>query len=247
MLRVLTANLLGGRADAGAVVELTARLKVDVLCLQELTSAAAKRLDAAGLADLLPHAITDLSAVQPRGNAIYARHPLTACPPVTTTSSVQPTAMLGLPGGEVRVSCVHLHTPKWPWPTGGARSGASRWRLDVDAVGAVAVPGQASAEASAEASARLGEPPLVLAGDFNATVDHAGFREVLRGRLVDAASQRGTGLVPTWGPLPGGRGALLTIDHVLADRRCAVLSTSVHSVPGTDHRALFTALRLPSA
>src|ERR1019366_6915779 len=39
----------------------------------------------------------------------------------------------------------------------------------------------------------------------------------------DAASQVGNGLVPTWGPEPRGRPALLTIDHILIDPRCAVL------------------------
>jgi len=52
-------------------------------------------------------------------------------------------------------------------------------------------------------------------------------------------------LAPTWGPLPGGRVAVLTLDHVLADPRCAVLASSVHALPGTDHRAVFARLRLP--
>jgi endonuclease/exonuclease/phosphatase family metal-dependent hydrolase len=39
---------------------------------------------------------------------------------------------------------------------------------------------------------------------------------------------------------------LLAIDHVLTDRRCAVLSTSAHLLPGSDHRALYAELRLPA-
>ena len=38
----------------------------------------------------------------------------------------------------------------------------------------------------------------------------------------------------------------MTIDHVLADERIGVRAVSVHSIPGTDHRAVFAVLRLPS-
>ena len=39
--------------------------------------------------------------------------------------------------------------------------------------------------------------------------------------------------------------AVLTLDHVLADRSCAVLAYSVHVVPGSDHRAVYAEIQLP--
>jgi endonuclease/exonuclease/phosphatase family metal-dependent hydrolase len=88
-------------------------------------------------------------------------------------------------------------------------------------------------------------PRTLRPGGFNATLDHAHFRRLLRRGYVDAASQAGNGLSATWGP-PRGRGlTLLAIDHVLTDRRCAVLTTSAHRVTGSDHRALYAELRLP--
>jgi endonuclease/exonuclease/phosphatase (EEP) superfamily protein YafD len=39
---------------------------------------------------------------------------------------------------------------------------------------------------------------------------------------------------------------VLAIDHVLIDRRCAVLTTSAHRLTGSDHRALYAELRLPA-
>jgi endonuclease/exonuclease/phosphatase (EEP) superfamily protein YafD len=87
----------------------------------------------------------------------------------------------------------------------------------------------------------------VLAGDFNATADHARFRRVLRPGHVDAAARVGRGLIPTWGPEPWGRPALLTLDHVLVDPGCTVLAVSVHRLPGSDHRAVYAEFRLPSA
>jgi endonuclease/exonuclease/phosphatase family metal-dependent hydrolase len=83
----------------------------------------------------------------------------------------------------------------------------------------------------------------VVAGDFNATQDHVVFRDVLRLGYADAAVQAGSALSPTWGP--PGRNALLTLDHVLVDRTCAVLKCSVQFIPGSDHRAVCAEIRLP--
>jgi endonuclease/exonuclease/phosphatase (EEP) superfamily protein YafD len=219
-LRVLTVNLLCGRADAEVVVALVRRTGADVLFLQELTEDAVNRLKKAGLGDLMPQEVTELRG-GPRGSGIYSRFPLSERPPLAPVHAAQPTAVLELPGGEaVEVGCVHPHPPKPPWSRGVAR-----WRREL----AVLPP--------------PGEVPLVLAGDFNATLDHALFRSVLRLGYADAALQAGNALAPTWGP--AGRLALITIDHVLVDRRCAVLASSVHAVPGSDHRAVFAEVRLP--
>ncbi len=229
-LRVLTANLLYGRAAGSPVVDLVTNTSADVLFVQELDQDGASRLSEAGVDRLLPYVLTDANAARPRGNAIYARYPLGPAAAVAATSSVQPVATLRLPTGPVRLACVHLHTPRRPW----RRSGVADWRADLSALLTMPLP------------AGPADPPLILAGDFNSTMDHAAFRQVLSRGLVDAASEVGDGLVPTWGPLPGGRIALLTLDHVLADRRCAVVRTCAHSLPLTDHRALLADLRLPS-
>lgn len=226
VLRVLTVNLLVGRAAAAPLVGLVGITGADVLFVQELTADAAARLSAAGLNDLLPHAVDDLTAADSRGNAIYARYPLADCPTTVPTPCAQPVTTLSLPSGAARLACVHLHTPKPLW----SRSGVSSWREELRGLSCALAPG---------------DPPVIIAGDFNSTADHAEFRRLLNRGYADAASQSGMGLVPTWGSRPGRR-ALLTIDHVLVDRRCAVLGTSVHPLPGTDHRAVLAELRLPA-
>ena len=229
-LRVLTANLLAGRAATNEVVELVQSTDADVLFVQELSDHAAPWLSASGLDRLLPYAITDLGTRQHRGNGIYARYPIGARPHVMPTSSIQPVVTMKLAGSRVRLACVHLYTPKRPW----SNSGVARWRADLAALSLLPFPTTED------------DLPLIAAGDFNSTVDHVDFRRLLlRHGLNDAACQTGNGLTPTWGVIPGGRFALLTIDHVLVDDRCAVLGTSVHALSGTDHRAVFARIRLP--
>lgn len=225
VLRVLTANLLRGRAAGAELVGLVRETGADVLFLQELSDDAVARLKQAGLGELLPHEMPDIAEYRYRGSGIYARHPLRDGLTIGPSYASQPTARLDLPGSRsVQLVCVHPHPPSPPW-FGPA---APLWRGEM-----AALPPP-------------GDPPVVLAGDYNATLDHAQFRRLLRLGHVDAASQAGNGLVPTWGPGPGGRPALLTFDHVLIDARCAVLATRAYPLPGSDHRALYAEFRLPA-
>ena len=220
-LQVLTLNLFAGQADADAVVARVRAVAADVLFAQELTDEVATRLKQAGLDDLLPHSTLDLRG-GPRGSGIYSRFPLAEGPLVPYAHAAQPTALLTLPGGEtVELICVHPCAPT------RQRAGVARWRREL---GGLPAPGGR---------------PRVVAGDFNATLDHSAFRDVLRLGYADSARQTGKGLVPTWG-LPG-RGAVLTLDHVLVDRACAVLGCSVQAVPGSDHRAVYAEIQLSAA
>jgi endonuclease/exonuclease/phosphatase family metal-dependent hydrolase len=219
LLRVLTVNLWHGRGDAEAVVALVREASADVLFVQELTADAVTRLEQARLEDLMPHTRLELRRGS-GGSGIYSRFPLSEGPRVAPVRAAQPTALLELPGGEaVELVCVHPSAPAL------RRGGAVRWRAEL----AVLPP--------------PGGLPRVLAGDFNATIDHAAFRDVLRLGYADAARQAGKALTPTWGP--PGKGAVLALDHVLVDRNCAVLACSVHAIPGSDHRAVYAAIQLP--
>ena len=87
----------------------------------------------------------------------------------------------------------------------------------------------------------------VLAGDFNATLDHAELRRLIGRGYHDAAERAGVALRPTW---PVGKGllpTLITIDHVLADRRVRVVSARSVRIPGSDHRGVLAELLLPDA
>jgi endonuclease/exonuclease/phosphatase (EEP) superfamily protein YafD len=219
-LRVLTINLLVGRAHPEDVVARVRLADLDVLFVQELTIDAQTRLKQAGLEDLLPHAQIEHKDGGPRGSGIYSRFPLSEGTPLFETYAAQPTAVVELPDGqEVELICVHPRAPAL------RRGGSAPWRAEL----AVLPP--------------PGMRPRVVAGDFNATIDHAAFRAVLRLGYSDAAVQTGNALTRTWGPQH--KGLWLTLDHVLVTRGCAVLAYAVHDVPGSDHRAVYAEIRLP--
>ncbi|MCW2898022.1 MAG: Endonuclease/exonuclease/phosphatase [Streptosporangiaceae bacterium] len=221
VLRVLTANLHFGRADARALVDLVRRERVDVLSLQEFTTATASGLEAAGLHTVLPYRVTAPPGGAP-GSGLYARHALRRLPMPAEDEAgrAMPRAEMEVPGrGRIEIMAVHLARPV-------NRSGIGQWLRGFTLLPA---PGGH-------------EPVRILAGDFNATLDHARVRGLTSGGYTDAADATGSGLAPTfrtsaWPPI--------TVDHVLVDRRCAVRHVRVHHLANTDHRAVLAELRLP--
>ncbi|GAA2599071.1 hypothetical protein GCM10010411_35800 [Actinomadura fulvescens] len=229
VVRVLTANLLFGRADPARLVELVRSTRADVLSLQELEPEAVERYERAGLAALLPHKALDTRCCA-AGSGLYSRYPLRVLPSLPRTQMAMPQAEITLSGGRrIEVTAVH---PVPPISSGAFRA----WKRDLAALPDARPENVASAGAA-------DQPVRILAGDFNATLDHANFRGLIDRGYADAADRAGAGLIPTWGTTePGPR---ITIDHILADRRCAVNKVEVHDLPGSDHRAVFAELRLP--
>ncbi len=86
---------------------------------------------------------------------------------------------------------------------------------------------------------------FILAGDFNATVDHMASLGVNGGDIGncrDAASRTGTGATGTWpASLPELLGA--PIDHVMASANWEPTGSLVLDAAGSDHRALVVQLQ----
>jgi endonuclease/exonuclease/phosphatase (EEP) superfamily protein YafD len=89
-----------------------------------------------------------------------------------------------------------------------------------------------------------GSTPAIVAGDFNATLDHSALRAGMAG-CSDAAAQRGDGLVPTWSPSERTRFFGPQIDHVITTAGIQAETFEVLDSPGSDHRPILTRLRLP--
>jgi hypothetical protein len=90
-----------------------------------------------------------------------------------------------------------------------------------------------------------GPDPAVVAGDFNATLDHSALRAGTSG-CGDAADQRGAGLISTWGPTSTLRRIGPQIDHVFATAGITAETFDVRDIEGSDHRAIMTTLRIPN-
>jgi endonuclease/exonuclease/phosphatase (EEP) superfamily protein YafD len=218
-LTVLSANVHAGAADPDALVGLVRRLRPDVLAVQELAPPFARRLRSAGLDRYLPRAVLQFPLPgEPKrrpGIGTYSRFALRRLAGDATSSS---RVAVSLPGGHA-LRLVDFHPLK-------PLSDPERWRNSLQRL----------------PSAGTGTPWLV-AGDFNATLDEAALRDVVDHGYRDAAEVVGKGLEPTW---PDNRllSPLITVDHVLADRRIGIAAYGVEDLPGTDHRAIYARLFL---
>jgi endonuclease/exonuclease/phosphatase (EEP) superfamily protein YafD len=228
-IRVLTANLLFGGADAKALVALVRDQGVDLLALQEYTKDAEVALDGAGIADLLPYRESH-PADGGAGSAVYARFPLSDGGARTNPCGfLQAYATVAVPGSRpVVFESAHPAAPS-------ELNVLDCWRTDIGAQ-----PGAGDPPATPDG------PVRVLAGDFNSTVDHRALRRLIGRGYRDAALSVGKGLVGTWGPYDGSRIPPVTIDHILVDGRVGVRAVSVHGVRGSDHRAVLAQLTLPT-
>lgn len=85
--------------------------------------------------------------------------------------------------------------------------------------------------------------PAVMAGDFNATMDHSQFRDLVARGWTDTHEPKGCGFDATW---PTGRRAptLLRLDHVLVTDHFEVLAVEIGSGDGSDHKSVTATIRL---
>lgn len=213
-LRVMTVNAEYGQADAQSVVDLVEAQHVEVLAVQELTPSFEEALTDAGLDELLAHSFTVPAADSPAGSGLWSTTPLTDEEELSGTSFAMPSAVVSAGGTDVRVTVVHPHPPM---PTE-----ITTWRTEL-----VELTEQVHAD----------DAPQILAGDFNATYDHASFRDLLGSRFSDATREWGAGPAVTW-PEDNQVPALFALDHVVVEKDMPVSDVVPMQVPGTDHRAL---------
>ncbi|GAB3282336.1 endonuclease/exonuclease/phosphatase family protein [Parasphingorhabdus pacifica] len=222
-LRVLSINTHYGDANAERIVDLVRANRVDVLSLQELTPEMAVALDRAGLNRQLPHRVFE-AVPGAAGSGLAARHPLRELSLVPPSTMHQPSAHVGVPGGgDVEVVAAHPIIPV------GADT-TDEWRREIGDL---------------PAPARDGDTPRVIAGDFNATLDHTPMRRMLGQGYLDAAEVTGGGLAPTWPMRRWWRSPPVTIDHVLISGEIVARDYRTFDVAGTDHRAVLAHLVVP--
>lgn len=217
-LVVMTSNLRLGHAEMTSVGRVALAQQVDVLVLEEVTPAEAASMN--GLHNRFRYQ-AGVPASGAFGTMVFSRYPL---------GNV---ARLPITKGTWRMR-VQAPTPFWfvGVHTAQPLSKAAAWRSD---------------HAWLLRSVQDLPGPVVLAGDFNATLDHRPMRRLMSHGFADADRQSNSGWQPTWpgagdadGALPFGL-HLLTLDHVLTKGYSAI-STSTYSIPRSDHRALVARL-----
>ncbi|MFB7025328.1 MULTISPECIES: endonuclease/exonuclease/phosphatase family protein [unclassified Streptomyces] len=216
-VRVLAANVEFGQAT-DALIAAVRRERPDLVYVSECDRACGRALTAAFAAEL-PHRAA-VEADGSAGSVLLSAHPLRDRRIIPATMGM-PGATAEIAGRSVRVQLAH---PMPPVP-----GQVDVWKRELGHIGDFAAP-------------RTG--PTLIAGDFNASQDHAAFRAILKeGRLRDAAWEAGKSRVATWpteGPLP----PYVQIDHVLVGDGFSVAGVRFLDLAGTDHRAVLADLDL---
>ncbi|MFG1926634.1 endonuclease/exonuclease/phosphatase family protein [Cryptosporangium sp. NPDC048952] len=215
-LRVMAFNTKIGAGSVPELATLIRREKPDVLTVQELTPEWAAEFAALRL---FPYsALRALPGAS--GTGIWARYPLTDNRTVDPKSGFDQT-VARLQVSDERVYEVVSAHPRPPIFQAAEFGSPSRWVGDISRLPAASTSG----------------PVRVLAGDFNASLDHSPFRELVGTGYVDAAAEVGKGLVPTW-PMNANKAPPVTLDHVLVDSRADASRFDAYTIAGSDHRAI---------
>jgi endonuclease/exonuclease/phosphatase family metal-dependent hydrolase len=166
------------------------------------------------LDEVLPHQVTNPG--RRGGSGLYSMLPLRALQPFEGAKSEMAAAEIE---GSIDIISVHVAV---------ALRGRDLplWRADLRNLPAAAPAGRVQ----------------ILAGDFNATLDHDALRELVGRGYRDAAEATGDGFRHTW---RGKRAPPVTIDHVLVPERLGVRDVEVHDLPRGDHRAVIATVVLP--
>ena len=224
VVRVVSANLRFGRADAEAVVQM-ARDHADILAVQELTPEKAELISAAGMGAVLPY--QELRAREgAAGVGIWSRFPVRRGAEYDEFRMGLLTAQVQIPDATSEATVIAAHMSA-PYP-GVLRT----WREDL-----------ARLDTTLQKIGASADGPLLLAADLNATPDNLEFRRLLRGGYRDAAEQAGAGLTRTYPSDVRLLPPVFAIDHILT-RGCAAASVCTLPIPGTDHRALLAEITI---
>ncbi|MBT1175060.1 endonuclease/exonuclease/phosphatase family protein [Bifidobacterium sp. LC6] len=214
--RVMTFNVYKGQADAQAIVDTVRDQRVEVLALQETTDDFVKRLKDAGIEHYLPYSnVSSSDGIY--GNGLWSATPLSqpVDDEVNSSASFMPAGTVDLGGNAIRFVSVHTTAPvPGYW---------RQWKRALDELGLM----------QSHTSNRY-----IFMGDFNATYDHAPFREFLGTRFHDAARISGHGFTFSWPTNRPGLPMFAGIDHVVLDQGMRAGQCKVVKIAGSDHAAL---------
>ncbi|MGI5456365.1 endonuclease/exonuclease/phosphatase family protein [Streptomyces sp. CA-249302] len=215
-VRVLASNVEFGRGT-GALVPVVRARKPDIVFVEECEYTCQSTLRRE-FGSRYPYRQAVVAGGS-EGSVILSRFPLKATAGVDGTMGM-PGAVADVRGHDVRLQLAHP-MPPLPGQVGVWKRELGRLREVADAT----------------------RTPLILAGDFNASQDHAAFRRILDTGVRDAARLAGHDRTPSWpARLTPTFGA--QIDHVLVSKDFSASSARFLRLADTDHRALVVDITL---
>ncbi len=225
VVRVMTVNTLHGGASAAQIVATVREQKVEVLALQEVTPSMLNDLKNAGIYQVLPHYVFGASGQWDNGgtNVLFSVVQMddqnTNLLPIETSS--MPAGDLTLGGKAVRFVSAHPNSPH--------KGGQGLWSEGLGTIQSLAGY----------------DHSYVIMGDFNATWDHARFRELLGDTFVDAGEQAGEGFHMSY-PANSKIPPMIEIDHIVYTKGSGIRVGNLQNVEiaGTDHKALLATLEV---
>jgi endonuclease/exonuclease/phosphatase (EEP) superfamily protein YafD len=222
-LRVLTSNVQFGRGTP-ALVAAVRRERPGIVFVEECEHVCSRTLRDAFQRTGGPFPYRQsVEGAGSDGSVIMSRFPLTRADGIRSTMGM-PGAVADVDGHRVRLQLAH---PMPPLP-----GQVGLWHHEL---------GELRAYAAADRTT-----PTVIAGDFNASQDHAAFRRLLDTGLRDGSRLAGAPRTPSW---PARTTPVLgtQIDHVLVSREFSAAHAAFLTVTGSDHRALLVDLTLHQA
>ncbi|MFH9723604.1 endonuclease/exonuclease/phosphatase family protein [Streptomyces sp. NPDC017254] len=215
-VRVMAANVEFGQGT-GALTELVRREHPGLVFVSECDRACRDTLTKTFAADL-PH-YASVEGEGSVGSILLSAYPLRDWREIPAAMGM-PGATADIAGVPVRLQLAH---PLPPLP-----GQVHLWKRELGRI---------------EDFAARSQGPTLIAGDFNASQDHAAFRAILdAGRLQDASRQADASRTPTW-PMEGPLPPYVQIDHVLVSD-FSVRGVRFLDIAGSDHRAVLADLDL---
>ncbi|WP_419998733.1 endonuclease/exonuclease/phosphatase family protein [Streptomyces boninensis] len=219
-VKLLTSNLEFGNATDGLLAALREH-RPDLVSVQECDARCAAALRTPELRKAYPYRVID-DGRPSEGSALLSKFPLTKEPTIPSELKM-PGGTAEIAGQRVRIQVAH---PLPPLPEDAYMDG---WRTEL---------GRLRDFAAANA-----DEPLIIAGDFNSSQDHAAFRRILDTGLRDSALLLDRSRTPTW-PQRTAPAFGAQIDHVLVGDRLAPTAIRFLDLANTDHRSVLVDLDL---
>jgi endonuclease/exonuclease/phosphatase (EEP) superfamily protein YafD len=221
-IRVMASNVQFGQGTHG-LVKAVRKEKPDLLFVPECDYACSDTLR-----DELPRSDypyrTASEAYGAEGSVIVSKLPLKKASGLAGT--------LGMPGAVAELKSGHQVRVQLAHPMPPLPKQLGTWRTELAGIRDYAAEGKRANRST------------IIAGDFNATQDHAAFRDLLdSGGVRDAAGLAGSARAPSWpADLMSPLGT--QIDHVLATPDFSARDAHFLEIGDTDHRALVVDLTL---